>query len=46
MKKRKVKCPECKGKKVIDQVIMVGYMSWHHELKRCERCDGKGVIYQ
>lgn len=42
MKKRKLKCPECKG--VIDQSVMIGPMNYQHELKRCERCDGKGRI--
>lgn len=49
MKKRKVKCPECKGLGVInnDTTVFIGmYLTaYHSETHRCLHCDGKGIIF-
>ena len=49
MKKRKVKCPECKGLGVINKAtpVFIGmYLTaYHSETHRCLHCDGKGIIY-
>ena len=49
MKKRKVKCPECKGLGVINKAtpVFVGiYLTaYHSETYRCLHCDGKGIIF-
>ena len=49
MKKRKVKCPECRGLGVInkDTPVFIGmYLTaYHSETHRCLHCDGKGIIF-